>query len=239
MFRALVFFTYFWLYLFYSIPTLNKVKSLHKQNRQEESERIANEIASKWSRVLVKISGTKVILEGEENIPRNEPVLFVSNHQSNFDIPIFIGYINKPKGFIAKKEIEKLPIVREWMEYLKCVYIDRNDVRQSLKAINQGAENLKAGFSMVVFPEGTRSEDGTMADFKPGSLKLAIKANVPIVPITINGAYKIMKKGHITISPAQVNITIHSPILPERFQELDTKTLNDLVIDTISKSLDK
>lgn len=92
-------------------------------------------------------------------------------------------YIEKPKAFIAKIELLKLPLLRTWMIHLKCVFMDRSDIRQSLKVINQAADHLKEGYSMIIFPEGTRSKNETFGEFKPGSLKLALKAGVPIVPV--------------------------------------------------------
>jgi len=95
---------------------------------------------------------------------------------------------------------------------MKCVFMDRSDIRQSLKVINQAADYLKEGYSMVIFPEGSRSKGETLGEFKPGSLKLAVKAEVPIVPITIRGSYKILEQNGFMIKPAHVEISILDPI---------------------------
>jgi 1-acyl-sn-glycerol-3-phosphate acyltransferase len=174
---------------------------------------------------------------GEENLHKEGPVLFVSNHQGNFDIPILLGFIDKPKAFIAKKELTKIPILRTWMEYMQCVFIDRSDARQSLKAINRGAELLQEGYSQVIFPEGTRSEDGTLREFKPGSLKLALKANVPIIPITIKGSYNMMPKGDWKIKAAKVEVIISPPVSTENVSVKESNELTEKVKTIIESHL--
>ncbi|WP_261176916.1 1-acyl-sn-glycerol-3-phosphate acyltransferase [Anaerobacillus sp. CMMVII] len=149
----------------------------------------------------------------------------VSNHQGNFDIPILLGFLERPIGFISKVEVKKLPIVRDWMVYMNCVFLDRQDRRQAIKAINQGAENIKKGTSIVIFPEGTRSKGMEMNPFKSGSFKLAQKAEATIVPIAINGSYRIMEKNGNRIKPAKVTVTILPNIQPEVYQQKDLKEL--------------
>ena len=231
MFRTVLWFIYFWIHLIAIQPDLIRVNRLAKMGKTTEHDLLTNQTAKTWARSLVKLAGVTVVTRGEENIPTGA-VLFVSNHQGNFDIPILLGYINKPKAFIAKIELLKLPLIRTWMTHLKCVFMDRSDIRQSLKVINQAAEHLKEGYSMVIFPEGTRSKGETLGEFKPGSLKLAMKAGVPIVPIAIRGSYKIMEQNGFIIRPAHVEITIFDPIftagltkeqageLPERVRKI-------------------
>jgi 1-acyl-sn-glycerol-3-phosphate acyltransferase len=212
MIRTILWFIYFWLYLLAILPTLLRVKRLEKLGKISDHDQLTTQTAQKWARSLIKFAGVTVNIFGEKKIPLDRPVLFVSNHQGNFDIPLLLGYINKPKGFIAKIELLKLPFIRTWMTHLKCVFMDRSDPRQSLRVINQAAEYLKEGYSMVIFPEGTRSKGETLGEFKPGSLKLAVKAGVPIVPITIRGSYKIMEENGFIIKPANVEIEIFDPI---------------------------
>jgi len=231
MVRTILWFIYFWIYLIAIQPTLLRVNRLARMGKTDEHDQLTNQTAKKWAQSLIKLAGVTVVVSGEENVPSG-PVLFVSNHQGNFDIPLLIGYIDKPKAFIAKIELQKLPLIRTWMTHLKCVSIDRSDIRQSLKVINQAADHLKEGYSMVIFPEGTRSKGPTLGEFKPGSLKLALKAGVPIVPITIRGSYKIMEENGFRIKPARVEISIFDPIptagltkeqageLPERVKKI-------------------
>lgn len=232
MLRTIFWFFYFGVYLIAIQPRLVRVNRLAEQGKTIEHDLLTDQTAKKWARSLVKIAGVTVETTGEENIPHEGSVLFVSNHQGNFDIPILMGYIEKPKAFIAKIELLKVPLLRTWMTHLKCVFMDRSDIRQSLKVINQAADHLKEGYSMVIFPEGTRSKNKTLGKFKPGSLKLAFKAGVPIVPIAIQGSYKIMEQNGFIIQPSHVEITIFDPIytagltkeqateLPERVRKI-------------------
>lgn len=215
MFRTILWFIYFGSYLIALIPSMMKVKRLEESGKSAEHDQFTTQIAQNWARSLVKFAGVSVAVSGEEKIPVEGSVLFVSNHQGNFDIPLLLGHIAKPKGFIAKIELKKVPLLRTWMTHLNCVFMDRSDIRQSLKVMKQATDYLKAGYSMVIFPEGTRSKSNTLGEFKAGSLKVALKAGVPIVPITISGSYKIMEQNGIIIKPAHVKITIHDPILTD------------------------
>ncbi|MGA4721944.1 lysophospholipid acyltransferase family protein [Fictibacillus nanhaiensis] len=217
--RTIIWFIYFWGILLKLIPSLNRVKKFYNAGKIEERDRLVDQKVKEWSTSLVKLSGTRVSVSGEEHIPKDTAVLFVSNHQGNFDIPILLGYIQKPKAFISKIEVKKMPFIGTWMEQLNCLFMDRKNVRQSVQAINEGAKLLKNGTSLVIFPEGTRSKGDDMSEFKAGSFKLATKSGVPIIPVTINGSYKIMEQQGFWIKPAEVHLTVHPPIYPEQHQD--------------------
>jgi 1-acyl-sn-glycerol-3-phosphate acyltransferase len=184
------------------------------------------------------MNGSTIHVTGIENVPKTGGVLFVANHQSNFDIPIMVGHIPRDKGFIAKLELLKVPSFSRWMKYIGCIFIDRKNPRQSLKAISEAAERLKEGHSIVIFPEGTRSADGTIGPFKAGGLRLAIKASVPIVPVTISGSKNIMPKGTSLIKSASVNVIISSPLLPDELKEMDSNLISEKVRDIIISNLE-
>ncbi|WP_407311223.1 lysophospholipid acyltransferase family protein [Desulfosporosinus sp. SB140] len=236
MIRTILWFIYFWLYLLAIEPTLLRINRLSKIGQISERDRLTARIAMNWARSLIKFAGVKVTITGEEKIPSGT-VLFVSNHQGNFDIPLLLGYINKPKAFIAKVELLKIPLIRTWMTHMQCVFMDRSDIRQSLKVINQAANHLKDGYSMVIFPEGTRSKGETLGEFKPGSLKLGLKAGVPIVPITIRGSYKIMEQNGFIIKPAHVEIIISDPIPTSGLTKEQATELPEKVFQRIEQSL--
>lgn len=237
MFRTIIWFIYFWWTAATPYPTLKKANRLKAEGREKEYAILVEECTRKWSLGLLKKAHVNVAVEGIENIPENEPVLFVSNHQGNFDIPILIGYIPKYKGFIAKAELEKIPIIATWMRHLQCVFMDRSNPRQSVKAIIEGANLLKSGHAMVVFPEGTRSVDGKMGDFKAGALKLATRAKVNIIPVTISGSYKIMEKGSWIIHPQDVKLVIHPLFETTNYHDKDTQKLADDVEAIIQSAL--
>jgi 1-acyl-sn-glycerol-3-phosphate acyltransferase len=208
MIRTIIWFVFFWCSLISYLPEYLIVKNYNSEDRQFEA---AYRKANKWSRLLLKIAGTTIEVEGKDLIPEKGPILFIANHQSNFDIPLMISAIPTRKGFIAKRELEKMPMVSGWMRYLKCIFMDRSDIRQQVKAINIGASFIKEGYPLVLFPEGTRSDDGSLKTFKAGGLKLATKSGATIVPVTIDGSINIMQKGTLLIKPAAVKMTIHPP----------------------------
>jgi len=214
-----------------------KLMKLNRQGKIAERDACAHAIARNWAKSGLKMNGSSIHVTGIENIPKTGGVLFVANHQSNFDIPILVGHVPRDKGFIAKLELLKVPSFSRWMKYIGCIFIDRKDPRQSLTAINNAAERLKAGHSIVIFPEGTRSADGTVGPFKAGGLRLAMKAGVPIVPVTISGSKNIMPKGSSLIKSAHVNVLISPPLMPDEFKEMGSNQISEVVRNTIISNL--
>lgn len=216
---------------------VKKAKRILSEKGQEAFDSFCYDVTTKWAFDRIKDSGAKIEIHNLENIPKDKNVLFVSNHQSDFDIAIFMGLIPKNTGFVAKVELQKIPFLSEWMRYIHCVFMDRRDMKQSLQTILDGIKNLKEGYSMVVFPEGTRSKSEHMGEFKPGSFKLATKSKVPIVPVTINGSYKIMEGNHYLIRPAYVDVTIHEPIFLEMLSKEELSGLAERVEETVRSGL--
>lgn len=237
MLRTIVWFAYFWLYLIKVMPSYFKVNHLYKEGKIKERDMLVSSIASKWAQDLLKLAGARVKVIGAENLPADRTVLFVSNHQGNFDIPLLLGCIQKPKAYIAKIEMLKMPLIRTWMKQMNCVFLDRQNLRQSLQVMGEAIEHLKKGYSMVIFPEGTRSKGNEIGEFKAGSLRIAIKANVPIVPITIKGSYKLMEQNGFLIKPADVEIVISEPIETFDLTKEQTNELHEKVRSIISSNL--
>jgi 1-acyl-sn-glycerol-3-phosphate acyltransferase len=148
-----------------------------------------------------------------------------------------MSYIDKPKGFIAKIEMLKIPLIRTWMKFINCVFIDRSTPRKSAKAIIDGVEILKNGTSLVIFPEGTRSRSDIIGEFKAGSFKLATKANVPIIPITVNGSYRLMEQNNNRIKPADVELYIHPIVETANLTKEEELELPEKIKKIISSKL--
>jgi 1-acyl-sn-glycerol-3-phosphate acyltransferase len=237
MLRTLYGFMIMWGYLFYSIPTLIRLRKLPTTISVAERDILVHKMPKHWASKVVKSTGANVEVNGLEHLPEG-PVLFVSNHQGNFDIPLLMSHIPKPMGFISKIEVKKLPIISSWMEILPCVFMDRKDRRQAVKSIQNGADLLKSGHSLVIFPEGTRSKGGPVSEFKTGSFRLATKSHVPIVPITIDGSYKLFEEKGNLFHPGNVTITVNKPIHSDYYEQVSVKELSELVQKSIQNNID-
>lgn len=231
----LFWYTYFGVYLLLNtIVGRIKLAFLKRKSTELADKYVYDKIKSISDHVLRK-SKTTTIVKGQENIPK-EACVFISNHQAIFDGFLLISYLNKSTGYIAKKEIKSYPLIGWWLSQLHTVYIDRSNVREGMKAINEGVENLKKGYSMLIFPEGTRSLKSEMREFKKGSMKLALKAKVPIVPITLDGTYKVLEVGN-QVRGHSLKMTIHKPIHLDNLSEDDKKNLSQILHDIIESGL--
>lgn len=212
MLRTVFWYTYFWLFQLASAIFLLVYFLLGLLGQKRAQARFLFRVTRAWARQMIAAAGGKVQVAGLENLPPKGGVLFVSNHQGAFDIPLLIGFVPVLKGFVSKKENFRLPIVSTWMRLLGCIVIDRNDLRQSATAIARGIRDLQAGRSLVIFPEGTRSKSGQLRRFKDGSFKLATRSGAVIVPLTIDGSYRLLEGNGNRIGPGLVRLTIHPPL---------------------------
>jgi 1-acyl-sn-glycerol-3-phosphate acyltransferase len=167
-----------------------------------------------WAHYIIATAGGKLTVSGLENVPKGENICFISNHQGMFDILIILAALPIRVGFIAKKSLIKFPVFAQWMMAIGSIFIDRSDVKNARESINKGIESIKKGNALVIFPEGTRSRGPKLGDFKKGSLKLALKSGATIIPISINGTYKMIEE-HGALHSARMNLVIHKPIRPE------------------------
>ena len=239
MLRSILFYPGVVLSLIISPIALIWVKYLEIRGKDKERTNAIFKITHSWAKYVMWLSGAKVNVHGRENIIKDEAVLFVSNHQSFFDIPLIMSTIDVPQGFIAKKELEKWPIVSMWMKYIHCVFMDRENIRKSAEAIVQGIQILKSGYSMFIFPEGTRSKGKPATSFKAGSFKLALKSKVKVIPVTINGSYKILDANGGKIKASNVEVYIHEPIDVTELSKEEMSELHNTVRDIIVSDLPK
>ncbi|MCR5420754.1 MAG: 1-acylglycerol-3-phosphate O-acyltransferase [Lachnospiraceae bacterium] len=183
-------------------------------------------------------SGARVIVNGLENIPEDTSCLFVGNHNSYFDIIISYTLMKRPTGYIAKKEMEKYPSLNVWMYYIRCLFIDRTDVKQGMKTILKAVEYLKSGVNIFVFPEGTRSKDGKMLPFKEGSMKMAEKSGCPIIPVAISNTANMFENHFPKITKETVVFTFGKPIYTETLTKDEKKYLGKYTQNIIQELLD-
>jgi 1-acyl-sn-glycerol-3-phosphate acyltransferase len=156
--------------------------------------------------------GVKVEVRGVEKLEPRQTYIFTPNHQSLIEVPLWVAYLPRNVAYLGKKEVFKYPIFGYGIRLVGVVPVDRSNSPAAVESAKLATENIRRGKSYVVYPEGTRSKDGALLPFKKGAFVMAIDAGVPIVPITISGATKIMPKGEIKIFPSTVHVTIHEPI---------------------------
>ncbi|MBQ8043279.1 MAG: 1-acyl-sn-glycerol-3-phosphate acyltransferase [Clostridia bacterium] len=185
------------------------------------------------------LTGTKVDARGIENVPKDEAVLFMGNHRGYFDIVAVYMSVPVLVGFIAKKEVKKIPALGVWMKYINCLFLDREDKKEGLKTIIQAIDNVKNGYSMFIMPEGSRSKTYEMLPFKKGSFKIAMKANCKIVPVSIANSAEVFEKQFPRIKAKTIIVQYGKPIdLPNMSKE-DLKQIDVITKQAIQEGLDK
>lgn len=169
-------------------------------------------ISKLFSKGILIISGIRMEVVGKDKLNPDDKYIFVSNHQSYFDIPLLMQAIPNVVRFVYKKQLNKIPIFG-WGMYLgQYIPIDRTDARSALVSLKKAAFKVTKGISIALFPEGTRSLDGNIGDFKKGIFILAEEANVKIVPVTIIGSFNIMSKKSLRIKPGNVRVIFSEPL---------------------------
>ncbi|HQU12978.1 MAG TPA: lysophospholipid acyltransferase family protein, partial [Thermodesulfobacteriota bacterium] len=173
----------------------------------------AGRVMGWWGRAFVRLGGWKLRVEGMENLPSGGAVL-VSNHQSVVDIPMLLSAFPRPVRFIAKRELGEIPLLGKAMAAAGNLFIDRDDPRDAVRMLREAGARLRDGRLMVVFPEGTRSGDGSIGEFRPGAFYLAQKSGAPVVPVYIDGGYRAIPKGGFRVRPAGLLVRVLPPISP-------------------------
>ena len=194
-----------------------------------------------WAlRVILFICGTKLTVIGEENVPKDEPVLYIGNHKSYFDIIITYARCPRLTGYVAKNNMEKVPLLSAWMKRLHCLFINREDVKEALKTILTGIDNIKNGISMCIFPEGTRNKtDELMLPFKEGSFKMAEKTGCAIIPMAINNSAEILENHFPKVKRTHVVLEYGKPIYPNELDKETKRRLGAHCREIIAEMLEK
>jgi 1-acyl-sn-glycerol-3-phosphate acyltransferase len=169
-------------------------------------------VARMWARGILFVSRIKVTVNGLANIDPSQSYVYMSNHQSNFDIPVLLACLPVQFRWLAKAELFKIPIFGRAMRGAGYVKIDRFNQEAAFESLSEAAEKMKNGVSVMIFPEGTRSRDGNIRPFKKGGFVMAMDAGVPIVPIVLKGTWTIMDKSSLRINTGQVSLNIEPPI---------------------------
>ena len=193
-------------------------------------------------KIILFLSGCKLKVIGEEYVPKDEAVLYIGNHRSFFDVVITYARCPGLTGYLAKKEIEKVPFLSTWMRYLYCLFLDRKDIKQGLKTILTAIDHVKQGISIFIFPEGTRSTGADQAELLPfheGSFKVATKTDCLIVPVAITNTSQILEDHFPFIKSTQVTLEYGKPFRPSELLKEDRKIIGSYTRDIIQEMVKK
>ncbi len=198
-----------------------------------------HKINQSWSKLLLKIVGIKVEIYGLENLEKNKSYIYAVNHSSLFDIPILLSGLNDNARIMYKEELEKIPIFGYGLKKSPFISIERSDARNAMTAVENAAKSIREGDSVIIFPEGTRSPDGTLGVFKRGAFLLASKSGKTIVPVTLVGSSEILAKGAKRFKEGTVKMIIDKEILNNSDSREGQVKLMNTVREIISNNLEK
>ena len=228
------------LYFIYSIPSLLVIWLIGKITKNE---RLVFKIAQShvaWAfSVICFICGVKRNVIGLENVPTDQPVLFVSNHRGFFDIVVAYSVVPTLTSFVSKKEIEKVPFIAQWMKCMKCLFLDRENIKEGMKTILQGIDQVKDGYSIFIMPEGTRNHTDKLLPFHEGSFKFAQKTGCPIIPVALTNTDDAFENHFPFVGKANVTIMFGEPIYLDKLSKEEKKFIGSYSHKVIQETLDK
>ena len=239
MFRFICIVIFLVLYLILSIPVFLAewiIGKCSRKKRDYSSLRIVQ-----WGfKMILKMTSVQTTIIGEENIP-DEPVLFIGNHRSFFDILLTYSRCKRLTGYVAKKEMEHIPLLSTWMRFLYCLFLDRENPKEGLKTILTAIDYVKKGISICIFPEGTRNkgEELSLLPFKDGAFKIATKTGCAIVPISMNNTAAIFENQFPKIRKAHVVLEYGKPIYPDDLDKETKKHIGSYVQNVIRETIEK
>ena len=215
-------------------------KEIYDARAKEDYERERKYIlksTSDWGKNLCRELGIEIDVEGRENLPDSGPAVFIANHQGYADIPVMCAVLDKFQfGFVAKEELKQIPLYGKAILDIRSVLMNRDDTKASVRSIFEGIDLIKKGFSLCIFPEGTRSRSEEMGEFHKGSFKLALKPKVPVIPVSINGTYRVFEAtGKIT--GTKVKVVIHPAIQTANLDREQQNRLPEQVEETVRNGI--
>lgn len=213
--RTIITVIYIFLFLILGLPVLGIEWIISKFNKAH-ADMVQLRIVQWGLKCVAFISGVRLTVIGEENVPKDEPVLYIGNHRSFFDVVVTYARCPGLTGYIAKDGVNKVPIFRIWMKRLHCIFLKRDDMKEGLKVILKAIEYVKSGISICIFPEGTRNKDKdnptSLLPFKEGSFKIAIKTGCKIVPMALIGTADILENHFPWIHSTDIKLIYGEPI---------------------------
>lgn len=240
--RTILVVLYVFLFLLLGLPVLGIEWIISKFNKQAAD--ISQLRIVQWGfRCVSFLSGIRLTVKGEENVPTDQAVLYIGNHRSFFDIVVTYARCPGLTGYISKDGVNKVPVLGIWMRRLYCLFLDRKDLKQGLKVILTAIDQVKSGISICIFPEGTRNKDAehpnTLLPFKEGSFKIAQKTKCPIVPMVLTGTADVFENHFPWVRSAKVTLTYGKPIYVSELSKEDQKRLGSYCQEIIQDILNQ
>nr|WP_027870193.1 lysophospholipid acyltransferase family protein [[Eubacterium] cellulosolvens] len=241
MFRLIFSVLFAVLYLILGLPVLGVLCLVGKINRNAKDR--ACQAAVSWAfRVILAISGIRVTVLGKENIPAEQAALYVGNHRSNFDILATYPFMKRPGGYIAKKSMEKIPLLNLWMRAIYCFFLDRSNIKDGMQMIKDAIAQIKDGRNVFVFPEGTRNRgeaDTPLLPFHEGSFRIATMTGCPVIPVAINNSVNILEAHSPWIKSTHIVIEFGAPVDTSNLSRDEKKHLGETTRGIITEMLEK
>lgn len=200
---------------------------------------IPHKVASMWAKSILVASRINVTVKGISNIDPGMSYIYMPNHQSNFDIPVLLAYLNVQFRWLAKAELFKIPIFGHAMKRAGYISIDRSNRKSAFESLGRVAKIIRNGVSVLIFPEGTRSTDGKIRDFKKGGFVLAVDSGVPVVPVIIYGTRSVMPKKRMYIRPGNVILEILEPVETSSYTRKNKDDLLEKIRGIICESFER
>ena len=219
IFRTIAMFLYLFGYMIVHYGTLRRAERALAAGDLATVQQLVDRHIPRWSRGILKVTGVTLTVEGLENIPKEGPCVFVGNHRSYYDIPLLLASLDKPHGILAKEELEKIPLLNRWMKLLGCVFVQRDDLRASVRALNDATAIVESG------------------ECKNGAFRIAVKTGAPVVPVAITGARALFENNGNRCHPGRVHICILPPIRTAGMSKAEQKQLPEAVRQTILAKL--
>ncbi len=199
---------------------------------------LARIFARSWARINSWFTPMFVRVEGRHHIDPNQSYVIVSNHQSQYDIFVLYGWLDIDFKWVMKQELRNIPVIGVACDKLGHIYVDRSNREAAMASIAAAKSRITDGTSVLFFPEGTRSRDGQLKNFKKGAFHFAVDLQLPVLPITINGTRQILPSDTLDLFPGRATMTIHAPIGIEDCQRDNIGELAALVRERIASGLD-
>ncbi len=199
----------------------------------------AKVLAPIWAKGCVFLTPVWVSVEGREQLDPSKAYVVVSNHQSQYDILLLYGWIGLPLKWIMKKEVRKIPAIGVANEKIGNIFIDRSQPELAQKTINSAVSDLGAGVGLMFFPEGTRSDDGQLLEFKKGAFRIAIEQQLEILPVTVAGTRDILPNHSLLMFPGRMKLRLHQPLAVDNLMLADIPALIEKSRLAIASGLEK